>query len=1127
MDEMAVGPAKPDLVACSSCGHLHPTTTRFCDQCGTPQGRLCQECGGVNAHTAKFCSGCGAPLVTKAAPEAAPAAPALNAYTPAYLADKILTTRSALEGERKQVTVLFVDVADSSLLAQRIDVESLHRLMGEVLQLVAEAVHRYEGTVNQYLGDGLMALFGAPFAVEDHPLRAVQAALAIQETIRGYGAQVRRDHGVELRLRVGLNTGSVVVGRIGDDLRMDYTAVGNTTHIAFRMQVLAEPGAILMAEETHRFVEGYVFCESLGPVAIKGQREQVTAYRISGRRRWRSRLEMSAARGLTQFAGRRRELALLHDCLKRVEAGHGQIVGIVGEPGLGKSRLLYEVHASLPEDRFNWLEGHCMAYGRSLPYGPVLDMIRAQFHVEEGDNPLQIQDKLRDGVQRLDPGLEALLPFLEALFALPGADDALRHLDRAHRRQQTLEAVRAVFVAASQKRPVILVCENLHWIDQSSEDLLAFLAGSLSGVPILILTTHRTGYTMRWADKPHYTQIALDGLARSEIEDMLTTLLNAPELPPELLQFIGDKADGNPLFIEEIIQALLERGLLVLDGEHPRLISDAMIEWPATIHDVIQARIDRLDDAVKDTVQLAAIIGRQFELRLLTRVSGLSGQITSHIETLKRLDVIHEARFFPRLEYCFKHVVIQDVIYKSLLAPRRHLLHGVVARTIEELCADQLDENAVVLAYHYSRSDHYDDAIKYALRAGDRAARVYANAEAGSYYDQALTLTRTLPSSPERLGAEIDVCLKRASVGSTREALEQDRVNLEGARGLAESLGDEVRLARVLYWLGRLAYVRGAFGIATGYAEQSLLIADRLADEDLSAPPVNLTGRCYYLMGDYAPAGELLARSVEQMRQLGNSTEEATAAGFAGVALAALGDFERALAYANHGLELAAKLRNPFVLAAAYNYRAVAYCHQGEGPQAIQDCEDARRVAERAGDRFRLYLLRFYEGQAHAMMGEPGRGRELLEQSIGIAKQLGTTTLLAWGQGLLATCLLALGEHASLLPLCEETIRLAAETHDRLARSLAHRTLAEALAVIEPSEVDRAERAILDAIHTQRELGARPELARSYVVYTRLLLRWARAEEAAKYRSEAIAMFRSMRMSRDLAAIEREESAPI
>jgi len=272
----------------------------------------------VNAHTAKFCSGCGAPLLPKAATvatEPVPSAPALNAYTPAYLADKILTTRSALEGERKQVTVLFVDVADSSMLAQRIDAEILHRLMGEVLQLVAEAVHRYEGTVNQYLGDGLMGLFGAPFAVEDHPLRAVQAALAIQETIRGYSAQVRRDHGVELRLRVGLNTGSVVVGRIGDDLRMDYTAVGNTTHIAFRMQALAEPGAILMAEETHRFVEGYVFCESLGPVDIKGQREPVTGYRISGRRRWRSRLEMSAARGLTQFAGRRRELALLHDCL--------------------------------------------------------------------------------------------------------------------------------------------------------------------------------------------------------------------------------------------------------------------------------------------------------------------------------------------------------------------------------------------------------------------------------------------------------------------------------------------------------------------------------------------------------------------------------------------------------------------------------------------------------------------------------------------------------------------------------------------------------------------------------------------------------------------------------------------
>jgi class 3 adenylate cyclase/tetratricopeptide (TPR) repeat protein len=1048
-----------------------------------------------------------------------------HAYTPPYLVERILTTRSALEGERKSVTVLFADVADSSALAQRIDPERFHQLMGEVLQLAAETVHRYEGTVNQYLGDGLMALFGAPLALEDHPLRAVQAALAMQETIRGYTAQFEREHGLEVRLRIGINTGPVVVGRIGDDLRMDYTAVGNTTHVAARMQTLAEPGSILIADNTYRFVEGYIVGESLGPVEVRGQRDRVVAYRITGRRRWRSRLEMSAARGLTQLAGRRRELALLHDCLRRAEAGHGQVVGVVGEPGLGKSRLLYELQASIGDDQVDWLAAHCVAYGRTLPYGPILEILRAQFHVEEGDNALQIREKLRDGVHHLDPSLDAMLPFLDAVFALPGADDDLRHMDRTHRRQQTLEAIRAVIAAASRQRPQVLVCENLHWIDQSSEDLLAFLAGSLAGVPVVLLTTHRTGYTVRWADKPHYTQIALDGLARPEAEEMLRALLGGAEVPPEFLQFIQDKADGNPLFIEEVTQALSERGLLIADNGRLRLIDEAALEWPGTIQDIVQARIDRLEEPIKDTVQMAAVIGREFEFRLLGLVSNRAAEIAGHLETLKRLDVIHEARFFPRLEYRFKHSVIQDVIYRSLLAPRRQALHGIVGHAIEELYADQLDEQAVVLAHHFARSDHQDSAIKYALLAGDRAARVYANADAAAYYDQALALTRALTASPDRQRAEIDASLKRANVGTTREAHEQDRQNLEQAQTLAESLGDAPRLARVLYWLGRLAYVRGAFQVATDYAEQSLAIADRLGDEDLAAPPVNLMGRSYYLMGEHARAGELLARSVEQMHKLGNTTEEATAAGYTGVALAALGEFDRALAYADRGLRLAEKLDNPFGLAAAYNYRAVAYGHRGAGAEAIADCEEARRIAERAGDRFRVYLLQFYEGQAYLMVGDPERARELLENSIALAKQLGTTTLLAWGQGLQATCLLALGEYQTVPSLCEDAIRLAEDTRDRLANALAHRTMAAAVARAAPSDVARAEGALLDAIRIQTELGCRPELARSYVTYASLLRGWGRTEEARRYLAEALGLFRSMGMDRDLASAEQEIAA--
>ena len=570
--------------------------------------------------------------------------PSPQAYTPKHLAERVLTIRSALEGERKQVTVLFGDIANSSYLAQQLDPEIMHQLLDQVLRLMAEAVHRYEGTVNQYLGDGLMALFGAPVALEDHAFRAVQAALTIQETIGGYSTQFQRDHGVEIRIRLGLNTGLVVVGRIGDDLRMDYTAVGNTTHLASRMQTLAEPGTILITDAVHRLVGEYVRSETLGPVEVKGQREPVQVYKVTGQRRWRSRLEISAERGLTPLVGRQRELALLHDCLARVEGGRGQIVGIVGEAGVGKSRLLYEFHTSLVAGRVHWLTGHCVAHGQTTPYLPLLEILRTNFQVEEGDNPLQVQEKLRQGVHLLDPSLERALPFLEALFGLPGADNALRHLEPKDKRQQTFEAIRALAIAGSQRRPHVLVCENLHWLDQTSEDCLAMLIESLAGFPILVLTTHRPGYAVRWADKSYYTQITPDLLTDAEAEAMVAALLGSRTLPPRLLRFIQEKAGGNPLFIEEVVQALVERNLLRRDNGRIEWEGDTEVAFPDTIQDIMRARIDQLQEPVKRTVQTAAVVGREFGLGLLTRISERAAEILRDLEMLKQAELIHETR---------------------------------------------------------------------------------------------------------------------------------------------------------------------------------------------------------------------------------------------------------------------------------------------------------------------------------------------------------------------------------------------------------------------------------------------------------------------------------------------------
>ena len=1113
---------------CPVCRHENRGEARFCDECGTPLPRRCRGCGQPNRADAKFCDECGARLDD--APDALAEmrddglSIALQTYTPRYLAEQILTTRSALEGERKVVTVLFADLADSSAMAQQLDAETLHLLLDRVLQLAAGAVHRYAGTVNSYLGDGMMALFGAPIALEDHVSRAVHAALSIQEAMAGLNAEVQHKLGVPVRLRIGLNTGPVVVGRIGVDLRRDYTANSNVVHLASRLQSVAEPGTIVVTEETRRAVAGEVTTELLGPIEIRGQREPVVLYRVTGRRTQSNPLGPRAEQGLTGLVGRSRELDELRFRLACAEAGHGQAMAVVGEPGLGKSRLLYEFRQAIGDAEIDWLEGHCRAHGLGLPYGPIVEVLRLVFRIDEGDSLSRVGEQLRAGVQELDPALAAELPFLEPLFGLPDDVATLRGLEPKDVKERTQRAIVDVIAAAARQHPLVVVIENLHWRDQSSEDAIASLVGRLPGLPVMLLTTHRPGYQLRWADLPFSTQLSLDRLTDDEREQMAKGLLGGHGVGEELLRFIAERADGNPLFIEEVTRALVERNFVIEQPLRLRLANAAELEFPSTIQGIIQARIDALGEVVKHTVQTAAVIGSEFDAGLLTAASETAAAVPRHLEILKSVELVHEARLLPAVQYRFKHAVIQDVAYRSLLGPRRQALHGTIAHCMEALGRH---EQAAALAHHYAQSAEPERAVGYAIIAGDQAARLYANAEAADYYDQALALVRSLPSSLDLQHAHIDAALKRAAVSTTREALETDERNLEEARELAAALGDEPRLARVLYWLGRLAYVRGMFDRATQYADRSLTIADQLGDEALAAPPVNLMGRVYYLTGAYDRAAGLLARNVEQMHNLGNPTEEATAAGYTGVALGALGAFERALAYADRGLRLGQQLQNPFVEAAAYNYRAVAHCFRGSAAAAIADCRAAREIAERVGDRFRIYLVQFYEGQAWAMAGDPAKARTLLEDSIALAKELGTTTLLAWGKGLLAISLTALGEMREAETECREALRLAEETHDRLAGALARRAFAAVTARLEPADRAAAETAIVEASRIHGAMGCEPELGRSHLGYARLLAGWGRAGEAADQLAKAAEIFRRLDMTADLAQAETALSAGI
>jgi len=1105
---------------CLQCNAENPAGSNFCLRCGARLGGTCGACAAELAPGSRFCNLCGAPTGGET-PEERAAAP--SSYTPRHLADKILKSKSALQGERKQVTVLFCDIVESSKLAERLDAERMHEVMDRALRLMAEAVHRFEGTVNQFLGDGIMALFGAPIALEDHALRAVRAALAIQETIGGYSSQLSDTHGTQLRLRIGINTGPVVVGKIGDDLRMDYTAIGDTTHVAARLEGLAQPGTILVSDATHRLVHGYIRSESKGTVQVKGREAPISVRKVTGRRRTRSRLELSAERGLTEFIGRRRELGILHDCLARAKAGKGQVVTISGEAGAGKSRLLHEFRKSLEGDAVTWLEGPCEPYAQSMPYSSVLQILRADFHIEEGDNSLQIQQKLRHGMALLDPSLESGLPYLCELFNIPSEDASLKHLDPQIRRRRTFDALNALTIAGSQRRPFIAVIEDMHWIDSVSEDYYAHLADSIAGIPLLLVTAHRPGYSVRWGDKTYYTHIPLDLLSEREAEAMTATLLGSRCLPSALFRIIWDKAEGNPLFVEEITLSLLERGIL-RRGPDVQWPEDTSVDVPPTVQDIVRARIDRLEATVKRTLQNAAVIGREFALRLLSSICEAPIDVDASLDTLKRLELIHESRVVPEREFMFKHAIIQDVAYEGMLVQQRKLIHGEIGRVIEELHADSLEEHAPLLAHHYSRSEHLDRAFEYAVKAGDRAVRLHANVQARAFYEQALMIARRLPpSSATAVQSEMQAILRLAAVSATRQDIDRDLSNLAQAQAKAQESGDERMQARLLYWFGRHHYVLGNPETALSRATQSLQIADRIGEDAIAALPVNLMGRIHAFRAEFRTAGELLERSVRQMRLLDNKREESTAAGLAGWVLGEQGEFDRARTYADDGIRLAQEIHDPFAESAAFLYRGLIGIASGNLPQAEADFATARRVAERVEDRLRVYLAVWLQGQAYSMAGNHRLGRVLLEESLARAGQIGTKFFLAGPKAALANCLVAAGEIRAARALCQEALEIARETGDRFFGALANRALGLALAEPSPADCEGAERAIQEAIRVQKEIRAAPELARSYVSYSRLLHRLGRPDDAAPYAGEAFRIFRQLGMTWDLAAVERPD----
>ncbi len=997
---------------CPRCQQENPLQAKFCLECGTPLALKCTACGTELPAAAKFCPGCAHPVVGPT-----PVRPRFNSpevYTPKHLAEKILTSKSVLEGERKQVTVLFADMKGSmELLADR-DPEDARKLLDPIIEHMMEAVHRYEGTVNQVMGDGIMALFGAPLAHEDHAVRACYAALRMQESVKKYAEQVQKTEGIPVQVRVGLNSGEVVARSIGSDLKMDYTAVGQTTHLAARMEQMAMPGSILMTNDTLQLVEGYVQVKSLGPVNVKGMNDPVKVHEVTGAGLARSRLQAAVTRGLTRFVGRTTEFDMLCQALDRAKAGHGQVVALVGEPGVGKSRLFWEFTHS--RHTVDWLivESGSVSYGKATAYLPVIDLLKGYFDIQDRDDARKIREKVTGKLLTLDKALESTLPAFLALLDVPFSDVGWETSDPPQRRQRTLEAIKHLLLRESQVQPVLLVFEDLHWIDSETQAVLESLVESLPTSRLLLLVNYRPEYRHRWAIKRYYSQLRIDPLPPEGAGELLQALLGRDTslLPLKLL--LIERTEGNPFFLEETVRTLVETKVLI--GERGSYFLAKPIERtqvPATVQAVLAARIDRLLPADKLLLQSASVIGKDFSFALLQAIAELTDEpLRRGLTHLQAAEFLFETDFFPDLEYTFKHALTHEVAYKSLLRSSRQNCHERIARILEQRFPNVAETQPQLLAHHYTEAGFGVQAIPYWQRAGERANERAAHAEAISYFSKGLELLKAAPDTCECLQRKLSLytllgrTLKDAR-GYGDPEVEQAYTR---ARELCRHIGEAPQLFSTLLGLSIYFVVRAELQTARELGEQLLEMAQRVDDSVLWVEAHYAMGVTCFWMGEFDPAREHLEQGIAHYDErrhrshiaLFGQDEGVICLCRAAVALWYLGYPDQALTRGTEALALAKRLSHPASLAYATYWVSFLY-HQCRDIQKTRELTDiAMALSTEHGFAFWPPLAAVLQGWVLSKEGQVAEGIVRMRQSLEALQIGGTEVPRPHALGLLA-----------------------------------------------------------------------------------------------------------------------------
>jgi len=989
---------------CSSCQTENRDEVRFCEECGAPFARSCPRCGTEVQPGTKFCGQCGTQLLEP----------------PAAAADRDLS-----ESERKRVTVIFCDIVNSTGLAERLGPEAMHALLNRFFGLALGEVHRYGGTINKFLGDGFMALVGVPQTHEDHARRAVLAAIGVQRLL---GEDLPELQGLDapLQARIGLNTGMVVVGSLGDDLEADFTAIGDTINVAARLESLAQPGEILISESTARLVTGYVRVEAVGPLQVKGKGEPVPSYRVLGLGPRRSPLEGLGPRALSRFVGRERQLAALADLQAQARDGHGQVVGLVAEPGMGKSRLVYEFRRSLAGERVTYLEGRCLSFGASIPYLPVLDIVRANCGITPTDAAEEVAEKARFGLEEVGMDGGEGTPYLLHLMGAREGTDALAGLSPEAIKGQIFEIIRQLALNGSRKRPIILNVEDLHWIDSTSEEWFASLVESLSGAPILLLCTYRPGYRPPWIDLSYSTQLSLRPLSDADASSVVRSVLGAETAADSVVRMILDRAEGNPFFLEELSRAV---------AEHADLGSEVAV--PETIQGVLMARIDRLAEEPRRVLQTASVLGREFSVRLLAAIWEGPGTLEPHLLDLKRQEFLHERPGTSEPVYAFKHALTQDVAYDSMLTARRQALHEAAAQALERLHAGRLEEAYDRLAHHYSKTAHAEKAVEYLSRFAEATFERHSHAEARVTLGEALRHAERLPAG-ERDRRILELTLRLVNCLYFLGRMEESRDLLLGQRARLEALGDCRITGPYHFWLGHTFSHLGDYEGADTSARRAIDEGQRCGDEETIARAHYVLAREGVWTGRFREGAEHGRRAAALLERAGERWWLGHSHFWIGLNLHFQGEFDLALDAAARGRAVGEAIGDPRLQSYAAWNAGFYLATRGDAEAGIDECA---RALELSPDPLNTAFATGWLGFAYREHGDFDRAIDHLERAIASMHEYAYPRLVGWYQGWLSEAYLRRGDVERARELAREALDISVETRGAWAAGAAERAL--------------------------------------------------------------------------------------